>query len=250
MPTGSLGIAVFAATYVLVSVRRLGPLGLDRPAGALLGAVACVVLGVLTPGEAVAAVDGATLLLLLGVMGMGAFLALDGFFEHVEGRLAAVAGTPARLLGLIVWGAGPLAAPIANDAVCVLGAPLVVRTIRRHGLPPLRTGPPGGAVEGLGRRRAGGDGDSVDVDRGHHVDGRGVKTRALTAGAGPTLCRGPRHGSDVRGHVGSRLPAACRAPRGRVTRPVRGGARRFAPPAKRRPPPSPLPPSTPPRSAS
>ena len=137
MPPGSLGVAVFAVTYVLVSARRLGPRGLDRPAGALLGAVACVVLGVLTPGEAVAAVDGTTLLLLLGVMGMGAFLALDGFFEHVEGRLAAVAVTPARLLGLIVWGAGLLAALITNDAVCVLGAPLVVRTIRRHGLPPL-----------------------------------------------------------------------------------------------------------------
>ncbi|MEY2929493.1 MAG: hypothetical protein RL033_242, partial [Pseudomonadota bacterium] len=40
-------------------------------------------------------------------------------------------------LGLLVWGAGVLSALITNDAVCVLGAPLVVRLIQRHRLPPL-----------------------------------------------------------------------------------------------------------------
>src|SRR5204863_10078673 len=83
------------------------------------------------------AVDGATLLLLFGMMGMGTFLGLDGFFDAVEQRLALRARTPARLLGYLVWGAGGLSALITNDAVCVLGAPIVVRTLRRHGLPPL-----------------------------------------------------------------------------------------------------------------
>src|SRR5690606_6967231 len=111
--------------------------GFDRPAGALLGAVACVAFGVLAPEQALAAVDASTLLLLLGVMGMGAFLAVDGLFEQLEGKLIAIARTPARLLGLLIWGSGLLAAVITNDAVCVLGAPLVVRLIERHRLPPL-----------------------------------------------------------------------------------------------------------------
>jgi Na+/H+ antiporter NhaD/arsenite permease-like protein len=55
----------------------------------------------------------------------------------VEQRLVATARTPARLLGLLVWGAGGLSALITNDAVCVLGAPLVVRLIQRQGLPAL-----------------------------------------------------------------------------------------------------------------
>src|SRR6188768_2291058 len=78
------GIVIFAVTYALISARRLQWLGLDRPAGALLGAVACVAFGVLSPEAALGAVDGATLLLLFGVMGRGAFLAIDGFFEVVE----------------------------------------------------------------------------------------------------------------------------------------------------------------------
>ncbi|MCA9550575.1 MAG: arsenic transporter [Myxococcales bacterium] len=132
-----VGVVIFVVTYVLISARRLRWLGLDRPAGALLGAVACVAAGVLTPRQAIDAVDGATLLLLLGVMGMGAFLAADGFFEQLELRLVSWARTPRRLLGALVWGAGLLAALITNDAVCVLGAPLVVRLIQRHRLPAL-----------------------------------------------------------------------------------------------------------------
>ncbi|MFH2009174.1 MAG: SLC13 family permease [bacterium] len=131
------GIAIFVVTYVLISARRMSWLGLDRPAGALLGAVACVVFGVLAPNDAARAVNGPTILLLFGVMGMGAFLAIDGFFEDIEHAVVRFARTPARLLGTIVWGAGMLSAFITNDAVCVLGAPLVVRLIQRHRLPPL-----------------------------------------------------------------------------------------------------------------
>jgi Na+/H+ antiporter NhaD/arsenite permease-like protein len=131
------GIALFLLTYLLISMRRLSWLGFDRPAGALLGAVACVVAGVLTPAEALAAIDGSTLLLLFGVMGMGAFLVLDGFFAGLESAVVGFARTPARLLACIVWGGGALSAFITNDAVCVLGAPLVVRLIQRHGLPAL-----------------------------------------------------------------------------------------------------------------
>jgi len=56
------GIIIFAVTYLLISARRLSWLGLDRPAGALLGAVCCVAAGVLTPAEAVGAVNGLTIL--------------------------------------------------------------------------------------------------------------------------------------------------------------------------------------------
>ncbi|HLV20958.1 MAG TPA: SLC13 family permease [Polyangiaceae bacterium] len=132
-----LGAAIFLVTYVLISARRLEWLGFDRPAAALLGAVSCVVLGVLSPEEALAAVDGATLLLLFGVMGMGAFLAVDGAFEAAEGWLLSAAGSPARLLGFVVWGAGIGGALITNDAVCLLAAPLVVRLVVAHNLPSL-----------------------------------------------------------------------------------------------------------------
>jgi len=131
------GLVIFVVTYILISARRLGWLGLDRPTVALLGAVACVAGGVLSPAAALEAVEGNTIVLLFGMMGLGAFLAADGFFDRAAEAIARRARTPGRLLAWLVWGAGILSALITNDAVCVLGAPLVCGIIRRRGLPPL-----------------------------------------------------------------------------------------------------------------
>lgn len=131
------GVAIFAVTYLLIAGRRLSWLPIDRPAGALLGAVAMVACGVLEPHEATAAVNGETLLLLFGLMGVGAFLAADGLLDRSAEWLAARCKTPGRLLGALVWSAGVLSAVITNDAVCVLGAPLVIAWVRRLGVPAL-----------------------------------------------------------------------------------------------------------------
>ncbi len=132
-----LAVVIFGVTYVLISVRRLSWLRFDRPAAALLGAAATVVAGVLAPRAALDAINGETLLLLFGVMGMGAFLELEGGFERLEAGLVRLARTPLRLLGVLVWAAGLASAFITNDAVCLLGAPVLVRLIARHRLPAL-----------------------------------------------------------------------------------------------------------------
>lgn len=131
----SAGLTIFVLTYLLISARRLDWLGLDRPGVALAGAIACVATGALSPQAALHAIDANTILLLFGVMGMGASLASDGFFERASLHLAARAKTPTRLLGAIIWGSGLLSALLTNDAVCILGAPLVVTLIKRHKLP-------------------------------------------------------------------------------------------------------------------
>lgn len=130
-------LVVFAFTYVLIAAPRLRILPLDRPAGALLGACLVVSFGILTPAKALAAVNAETLLLLFGLMGVGAFLADSGLLDRVSEALLARAKTPARLLGFLVWGAGGLSALVTNDAVCVLGAPIVVAWIERSKLPRL-----------------------------------------------------------------------------------------------------------------
>jgi Na+/H+ antiporter NhaD/arsenite permease-like protein len=129
------GVSIFAVTYVLISARRLGFMPLGRPGAALLGAVACVAFRVVPVREALGAVDGNTILLLFGMMGMGAFLELEGVPDRAEAWVARRVRTRARLLALIVWGAGIASALVTNDAVCVLGAPFVVALVRRYKLP-------------------------------------------------------------------------------------------------------------------
>lgn len=132
------GLAVFAITYLLiVATRRLKFVRLDRPAGAIIGAVLAVATGAVTPGDAARAVDHTTIILLFAVMGMGAFLSLEGFFDRAGTWVIAKVRTPRLLMAAVLWGSGLLSAVVTNDAVCVLAAPLVVGWIARYRLPRL-----------------------------------------------------------------------------------------------------------------
>src|SRR6059036_2930404 len=97
-----LAVAIFALTYVLISGRRLKILPLNRPAAALLGTVLMVGCGVMTPEQAYRAVDYDTLVLLLGMMLMAAYLSLAGFFDWAANWILQRARTPQSLLFYLI----------------------------------------------------------------------------------------------------------------------------------------------------
>jgi Na+/H+ antiporter NhaD/arsenite permease-like protein len=130
-----LAIIIFVITYVLISGRRLKILPLNRPAAALLGTVLMVVTGVMTPEQAYRAVDYNTLVLLLGMMLISAYLSLAGFFDWAADRILQVAETPQRLLLYLILVSGVLSALLVNDTVCLMLTPLVVAVIVRGRLP-------------------------------------------------------------------------------------------------------------------
>ncbi len=130
-----VAIAIFAFTYVLISGRRLKVLPLNRPASALLGAVLMVACGVMTPRQAYQAVDYDTLVLLLGMMLISAYLCLAGFFEWAADWILSHAGTPRRLLLHLILCSGVLSALLVNDTICLMLTPLVVVVMVRGGLP-------------------------------------------------------------------------------------------------------------------
>jgi Na+/H+ antiporter NhaD/arsenite permease-like protein len=131
----SAAIAIFALTYFLVSGRQLKFLPLNRPAAALLGAALMVGFGVMTPERAYRAVNYDTLVLLLGMMIISAYLYLAGFFEWAAEGILRRARTPQTLLGLVMITAAVLSALLVNDTVCLVLTPLVIAIITRAGLP-------------------------------------------------------------------------------------------------------------------
>ena len=130
-----LAIVIFGFTYVLISGRRLKVLPLNRPAAALLGAVLMVAAGVMTPERAYRAVDYDTLVLLLGMMIVAAYLCLAGFFDWAADWVLQAAKTPHRLLLYLIITSGLLSALLVNDTVCLMLTPLVVAVIVRGRLP-------------------------------------------------------------------------------------------------------------------
>jgi Na+/H+ antiporter NhaD/arsenite permease-like protein len=110
-------------------------LPLNRPAAALLGTVLMVALGVMSPEQAYRAVDYDTLVLLLGMMLISAYLFLAGFFDWAADWILRHAKNPQALLWHLIATAGILSALLVNDTVCIMLTPLVVAIIVRGRLP-------------------------------------------------------------------------------------------------------------------
>jgi Na+/H+ antiporter NhaD/arsenite permease-like protein len=130
-----IAIGIFCVTYLLISGRRLKVLPLNRPAAALLGSVLMVACGVMTPEQAYRAVDYDTLVLLLGMMLISAYLFLAGFFDWAADWILRRAQSPQALLGYLICTSGILSALLVNDTVCLMLTPLVVAVIVRGRLP-------------------------------------------------------------------------------------------------------------------
>ena len=131
-----LGLAIFAATYLLIAVQRLPFLRLNRPAAGLLGAVAMVLFGVLPLRDAYAAIDFDVLVFLLGVMLIVGYLEVGKFFEAAAEWVLRRAVTPQRLLFGVIVGGGLLSAFFVNDTICLVVTPVLLAA-----LGPLRVRP-------------------------------------------------------------------------------------------------------------
>jgi len=61
----NIALVIFVLTYIIIGIQNIPKLHINRPAGALLGAVAMVLFGVISLKEAYAAIDLDTILLIL-----------------------------------------------------------------------------------------------------------------------------------------------------------------------------------------
>ena len=131
-------LAIFLATYVLISLRKIPVLNLDRPSASMIGATLMVALGIVPFGETLrGAINWETIILLLGMMIVVAYLKVARFFEWVSTWILIRAGTPKRLLGLLIVTSGVLSALFVNDTICVLFTPIVLGAVLRAGLNPV-----------------------------------------------------------------------------------------------------------------
>jgi Na+/H+ antiporter NhaD/arsenite permease-like protein len=134
----SVRLAILVVTYLLIAAKRVPLLHLNRPAAALLGAVAMVTVGHLSLRDAYAAIDLDVIVFLVGVLVITAFLEVGGFFEWAAEHIVARARSPRALLGAVVVASGLLSAFFVNDTVCLVLTPLllaVLRPVRVKALP-------------------------------------------------------------------------------------------------------------------
>ncbi|HEY5948088.1 MAG TPA: SLC13 family permease [Kofleriaceae bacterium] len=133
--TGAL--VVFCVTYLVIASRQLHFLKLDRPAGAVVGAVAMVIVGGLPMELALRAIDLHVLLLLFGVLVIAAYLTEAQFFRLAAYLVLTRARSARSLLFGLVFVSGALSALLVNDTVCLVLTPLVLAVVVEARLPAL-----------------------------------------------------------------------------------------------------------------
>jgi Na+/H+ antiporter NhaD/arsenite permease-like protein len=133
----TLVLTIFLLVYLGMLLGGLPGLQLDRTGVALLGAIALIALGAVTPREAARAVHLPTVLLLFSFMVLSAQMRLAGFYGWVTRRIADAGWQPTALLALLVAVVAALSAVFSNDVVCLAMAPVLVEACRARRLDPL-----------------------------------------------------------------------------------------------------------------
>lgn len=128
-------LVVFVLTYLVLASRQLRWAQLDRPTGAMVGAVAMVLVGGLSLEDALAAIDLHVLALLFGVLLIAAYLREAQFFRLSAYLVLTRARTARSLLWALSLVAGALSALLLNDTVCVVMTPLVMAVVAEAKLP-------------------------------------------------------------------------------------------------------------------
>ena len=130
-------LIIFLVTYAIIAIQKIPRVHISRAAGALIGAVAMGLFGVLSPHEAYQAIDLDTIVFLLGMMIVVAHLEIAGFFEILELWILKRARSQRGLLGLVIASSGLLSALFMNDTICLMFTPVLVRLVQRLHLDPI-----------------------------------------------------------------------------------------------------------------
>lgn len=131
-----LPIAVLALVFVGIAVRRVGGIHLQIWQIMTLGALAVLVTGQISPGNALASITPDVMLFLFGMFVVGEALCRSGYLYVLSYRLFRRAGDVHELLLLILFCMGAFSALLMNDTLAIIGTPLMLYFAERFEISP------------------------------------------------------------------------------------------------------------------
>lgn len=128
---------VLALSYVGLGVGNFPGLRMNRATIALVGSAVLIALGALSLKSAWEAIDAATIVFLLSMMVINAYLSYAGFFQLALHYLLQLTRSPLGLLVTLTVGSGVLSAFFLNDTLAMVCTPLTLGLTRTLGLNPV-----------------------------------------------------------------------------------------------------------------
>jgi Na+/H+ antiporter NhaD/arsenite permease-like protein len=121
-----IALVVLLLVFLLIAVRQVGRIRLQIWQIMLLGALAVLVTGQISPLEALEAINPDVMLFLFGMFVVGEALEESGYLSHLSHRLFGRARSLDGLVLLILFGMGALSAFLMNDTLAIVGTPVVL----------------------------------------------------------------------------------------------------------------------------
>lgn len=131
-----LSVLVLLCVLLLTALRQVGSLRLQIWQVMTLGAFSVLLLGEISPQEALRAINIDVLLFLFGAFCVGEALNRSGYLAWIGGRIVSRAKNTDQLVLLVIFSTGLLSAVLMNDTLAIMGTPLVLRFSRKYGVSP------------------------------------------------------------------------------------------------------------------
>ena len=133
----TLTIIIFLLVYIAMGFGKLPGFKVDRTGAAVIGALAMMAIGSITPPHAWNSIDYKTIGMLFGLMVVSASFVVSGFYSWTANRVAMLKVSAPTLLAVLIAVGGLLSALLTNDVVVVAMTPLLVSITLSRGLNPI-----------------------------------------------------------------------------------------------------------------
>ena len=132
----AIPVIVLLLVFLGIAIRRIGRFTLRIWQIMLIGAVAVLVTGQVSPASAAGAINLDVMVFLFGMFVVGVALHESGYLLHLSSRIFRRAKTPDQLLLLLILSFGILSAVLMNDTLAIIGTPLVLYFARANRISP------------------------------------------------------------------------------------------------------------------
>ena len=129
-------VIVLILVFLGIAIRKIGRFTLKIWQIMLIGAVAVLATGQISPLSALHAINPDVMVFLFGMFVVGVALNESGELLHLSNRICRRAGTPDQLLLLLILSFGIISAILMNDTLAIIGTPLCLYLARTNRISP------------------------------------------------------------------------------------------------------------------
>lgn len=127
-----LSVIILAAVFILIACRQIRTFRLPIWFIMLLGAIAVLLTGQISPADAMQAIDVDVMLFLFGMFVVGGAFEESGYLASLSSRIfRKVKSTNALILVILFW-FGITSALLMNDTMAIIGTPVVLLLAKKH----------------------------------------------------------------------------------------------------------------------